>query len=97
MEFYPFSIQVYFILNLLLTTCIVSIVDLVDHGTSPSKGVWIAIVLGAFFSAVAISVIVTLLIVRRYSRHKNTMSRRRLCKFTTVDYDFLFFSKNYHV
>lgn len=62
-------------------------IDSATHGTSLSMGIWVAILLGATACAIAISITVTLLIVRRHSKYQNTVSRRRLSSTISMKID----------
>ena len=63
-------------------------VDFSSQGANLSTGIWIAIISGAIAIAIATSVIVTVLIVRRRFMNKNALSRRRMCKFNIAYQDF---------
>ncbi|RVW30374.1 putative LRR receptor-like serine/threonine-protein kinase [Vitis vinifera] len=69
--------------NILLWVCF----DSATHGKSLSMGIWVAILLGAIACAIAISITVTLLIVRRHSKYQNTVSRRRLSSTISMKID----------
>lgn len=55
-----------------------------------SKGILVAVAVGGVACAVAMSVIITILMTRRYAGNHRAMSRKRLCKLLNMLFELFF-------